>query len=103
MLLGDLIARFDDNAVAMETLLAIGDLSLVARVEEAAAREGVTPGEFAVSAGHRFCDGASDDDWVSLIGVMSRTDDPGTVCLKKMLEFALRPVKAAESCGHHHA
>ncbi|HSP26592.1 MAG TPA: hypothetical protein VLQ65_15600 [Saliniramus sp.] len=103
MLLGDLVARFDDDAVAMEALLAIGDLSLLARVEEAAAREGVTPGEFAVSAGHRFCDGASDDDWVSLIGVMGRTDDPGTVCLKKMLEFALRPAKADHSCSHHHA
>ncbi len=103
MLLGDLVARFDDEAFALESLLAIGDLALLARVEEAAAKEQLSAGEFAVRAGQLFSDNASDDDWVSLIGVMGRTDDPGRECLRKMLEFALRPARPEHSCADHHA
>ncbi len=37
MLLGGVIARLDDPAVAAETLLSLDDLSLAARVTQAAA------------------------------------------------------------------
>ena len=101
MLLGDVIAELDDEAAAMEMLLSLGDLALVTRVEEAAAQHAVTPGEFAAQAVALFSNQASDEDWVSLIGVMGQTADPGQVCLKKMVEFALRPAKASHGCGHH--
>jgi hypothetical protein len=101
MLLGDVIAELDDEAAAMEMLLSLGDLALVTRVEEAAVQHAVTPGEFAAQAVALFSNQASDEDWVSLIGVMGQTTDPGQVCLKKMVEFALRPAKASHGCGHH--
>ncbi len=102
MLLGDIIERLEDEAVATEALLAAGDLALIARVQEAAAAREVTPGEFAADAVQTFTTQASDDDWVSLIGVMGQTTEPGTVCLRGMIEFALAPRPAASACGHHH-
>jgi hypothetical protein len=103
MLLGDIIAQLDDETFAMEALVGLGDLALLAKVEGAAEAEGITPGDFAARAVQAFSDGASDEDWVSLIGVMGRTSDPGQVCLRKMVEFALRPATGApHACGHHH-
>jgi hypothetical protein len=101
VLLGDVIARLDDETVAMEALLSLGDLALLARVEQAAAADGLSAGEFAAQAVQMFSTQASDEDWVSLIGVMGQTADPGQVCLKKMVEFALRPTGAPHACGHH--
>lgn len=103
MLLGDVIAGLDDEAHAMQTLIGLGDLALVVRVEEAAAGEGLTPGAFAAQAVQLFSNQASDEDWVSLIGVMGQTTDPGQACLRKMVEFALRPSRGAgHACGHRH-
>lgn len=102
MLLGDLIAQLGDETIAMESLIGLGDLALLARVQEAAAADDLTPGEYAAQAVHAFSTQASDEDWVSVIGVMGKTDDPGHACLKKMVEFALRPAGVAHACGHHH-
>ncbi len=103
MLLGDVIARLDDEAHAMQTLIGLGDLALVLRVEQAAAGEGLTPGGFTAQAVQMFSNQASDEDWVSLIGVMGQTTDPGQACLRKMVEFALRPsTGASHACGHQH-
>jgi hypothetical protein len=100
MLLGDLIARLDDEVVALETLVGMGDLALLAEVEAAAARQGLTAGEFAAQAVAAFSSRASDDDWVSLIGTIGRAEDPGGACLKTMLAYALRPAPAGHACGH---
>lgn len=102
MLLGDIIARLDDEAVADETLVRLGDLVLLGRVREAAAVEGETAGAFAARAVRLFSDSASDEDWVSMIGVMGQTTEPGMVCLRKMVEFALRPQAASHACGCNH-
>ncbi|WP_349370126.1 hypothetical protein [Salinarimonas sp.] len=100
MLLGDLIARLDDEVVALEALLGLGDLALLAEVETAAACVGLTAGAFAAQAVGLFASGASDDDWVTLIGSIGRAEDPGAACLKGMLAYALRPAPAAPACGH---
>ena len=101
MLLGDVIAALRDEAVARETLVGLDDLALMLRVEAAAAACDLGPGEFAADAVALFSSDASDEDWVSLIGAMGKTDDPGRVCLKRMLEFALRPQPAGhgQACG----
>jgi hypothetical protein len=100
MLLSDIIAALDDEAFAAETLVGLGDLPLLSRVRTQAERDGLTLGEFATQAVQNFANRASDDDWVSLIGVMGRSDAPGEICLKTMVEFALRPAGAAHACGH---
>ncbi|ACB24574.1 MULTISPECIES: hypothetical protein [Methylobacterium] len=102
MLLGDIIARLDDEAVADETLVRLGDLVLLGRVQEAAAVEGETAGEFAARAVRLFSVSASEEDWVSMIGVMGQTTEPGMACLRRMVEFALRPQVASPACGCGH-
>jgi hypothetical protein len=102
MLLGDVIARLEDETVATETLVGLNDLVLLARVEQASTAEDMTPGEYASQAVRVFSNAATDEDWVSLIGVMGQTTEPGLVCLKKMIEFALKPKVTSNGCGHHH-
>lgn len=89
MLLGDVIARFDDEVAATETLMALRDLTLVASVTTAAAREELTLGEFAMRAVDRFVSQASDEDWLTLIGRLTRSSDPGGVFLSHALTLAL--------------
>ncbi len=89
MLLGDLIARFDDEAVAAEALLLLDDLALTARVQEAAALEDLTPGEFASTAVQQFSSAASDEEWVTILGQIGRSDRPGLVLLRRSLIWKL--------------
>lgn len=97
MLLGDLIAHFDDEAVAAEALLSLDDLALTARVHEAAAAHEITAGEFARFAVQQFSADANDEDWVTVIGQMGRTEKPGQVLLRRALLWALtlQPAGAA--------
>ncbi|MGE0565953.1 MAG: hypothetical protein AB7O50_15725 [Pseudolabrys sp.] len=98
MLLGDLIGRFEDEAIAATALLSLNDLALTAQVLEAAAREDMSPGEFASAAVQNFSASAGDEDWVTALGQMSRTDDPGTELLRRALKWALMP--APTGCSH---
>jgi hypothetical protein len=38
----------------------------------------------------RYTNEANDEEWVTLIGLMNRTNDPGATCLKRAFEHALR-------------
>jgi hypothetical protein len=89
MMLGDLVARFDDEVVAAETLLSLGDLGLAARVREAAAQEGLTAGEYASCAVQEYSAAATDEEWVTVIGQIGRSDEPGLVLLRRSLMWAL--------------
>ena len=85
MLLGDIIARFQDEAVVSETLFSLGDLALTASVVARAAENNVTTGELAVELVGQFVNHATDEEWLTLIGQMSRADDPGQVFLRRVL------------------
>jgi hypothetical protein len=89
MLLGDLLAGFDDESIATETVLRLGDLALVTRLRERAEADGRTLGDYAASAVRRFAAEASDERWVSLMGALARAQDPGAVCLKQAIDYAL--------------
>jgi hypothetical protein len=89
MLLGDLLASFDDETVASEAILRLGDLSLLASVRARAEAEGETLGAYAVSAVRHFAAEASDETWISLMGALARAEDPGAVCLKQALAHSL--------------
>lgn len=95
MLLGDLIARLEDETFAAETLLSIGDLSLTAQVVEASALEGVTTGEYVVACVGQFANQASDEEWITLVGQMGKSDAPGQVFLRRALRAALPVPKVA--------
>lgn len=89
MLLGDVMARFEDDAFVNETLFALDDLALTARVVALAAENNVSAGEFAAQSVGRFVNGASDEEWLTLVGLMSRADNPGQVFLRRVLSNAL--------------
>jgi hypothetical protein len=89
VLIGDLLARFADEAVATETLVMLGDLALIARIACAAAEEKQTVGEFAASSVRRFADRASDQDWLTVLGRLARSEDPGREFLRNVLSSAV--------------
>jgi hypothetical protein len=98
MQLGDMIAQFEDEAFINETLLALGDLALTARITASAAKSSVSMGEFAAQAVGQFINGASEEEWLTLIGLMSRADDPGQVFLRRVLSNALPQLQGC-GCG----
>jgi hypothetical protein len=85
MLVGDLIERFQDQRLAGEALFSLGDLALTARIVALAAKSNLSAGELVVQSIGHFTNVATDEDWLTLIGSMSRADDPGAVFLLRAL------------------
>jgi hypothetical protein len=89
MLLGDLLARFGDETVAVDTLFGLGDLRLVAEIRRRAEAAGLGSGAFAARAVRRYAE-APDEEWITLVGEFARSDDPGLVFLRRALFYAMR-------------
>lgn len=89
MLFADLIAQLKDPDLAAETLLSLDDLALVASVREAASRDGLTAGAFAARATEHLAAHANDETWLTLIGLMNGSADPGQVLLHRALSDAV--------------
>ena len=85
MLFGDLLARFDDESLATEAILSLGDLHLLTALRERADADGLRLGTLAANAVQRYTAEASDEEWITLMGVLARSEDPGLTCLKRAL------------------
>ena len=96
MLLGDLLARFSDEAIASEAILALGDLALVARLRAAATANGTTLGAYAAAAVQHYAAEAPDEEWVTLMGALGRGADPGATCLHRALTYAVAERERAQ-------
>lgn len=96
MMLGDLIAQLDDEATAVETLLATGDIGLVARVQAAAEAAGSSLGELLQELIGSFGRTAGSSDWIAVMNAAGRSEAPGAACLRVMLGVAL----AAQETTH---
>ena len=90
MLLGDLISRFSDEAVAEETVLALGDLAMLAALRERSAETGLEIGAYMAAAARRYASEASDEEWITLMGVMGKASDPGAVYLTRAFAYVSR-------------
>jgi hypothetical protein len=88
--LGDLLANLTDETTALETILGAGDLKLLTAVQELAAADGLDLPAYVTQTVQRYTNEASDEEWVMLMGLLNRSQDPGTTCLKRALEHALR-------------
>jgi hypothetical protein len=88
MLLGDILKTFSDESAAAEYLLSLEDIPLIARLQELACAEGETLGEFASAAVQRYTSQASEEEWLTLLGQVSRSGDPARVCLHRALQRA---------------
>jgi hypothetical protein len=100
MQLGDIIRSFSEDTSASEALLACNDIVLFARVGEAATRYEETVGEYASGAVRRFANLAGSEDWLGLMNVVERTDDPGTGCLVYMVNWSLKKDETPEPSAH---
>ena len=89
MQLGELIAQLEDDAAADEALLALGDLTLVGRITDAAACAKMTRGAFVAASVGRFANHCSDELWLTLLGQMSQAESPGHVFLRAAIEAGL--------------
>jgi hypothetical protein len=90
IMLGDLLARLTDETTALETILSAGDLKLLAAAQELAAADGLNLATYVTQAVQRYASEASDEEWVTLMGLLNRSPDPGTTCLNRALEHHLR-------------
>lgn len=89
-MLGEILARLTDETTAVETILGAGDLALLSAVKEQAAAEGLDLAACVTQTVQRYTHEASDEEWVTLIGLMNRASDPGAICLKRAFEHAQR-------------
>ena len=87
-MLGDILVRLTDETAAMETILGTGDLALLAAVRERASVEDVGLAACVTQTVQRYVAQASDEEWVKLLGMLNRSRDPGTTCLKRAFEYA---------------
>ena len=90
MLLGDLLSRFTDESLAAEAIISLADLGLLTALREQAKEDGLELGTFAALAVQRYAEEASDEEWITLMGAMERSTDPGLTCLKRALIYATR-------------
>ena len=88
MVLGDLLARFGDESFAAETILSLADLRLVVALRQCADAEGLELGAFAALAVQRYAEEASDEEWITLMGVLGRSTDPDLAFIKRALAHA---------------
>ncbi|WP_439576179.1 hypothetical protein [Phreatobacter sp.] len=101
MLLGDLLARFNDPLIAEQALASLDDLTLVTDVTVKADAAGLSTGAYAAECVETYADTTSDEEWTTLMGQMGRTDDPGSVLLRRALAAACSGGGTC-GCGGHH-
>ena len=89
MLLGTIMEQLRDEAAAATTLLSLGDIVLVAEVEDARVRYDESIGQYVAGAAQRFARSASDEDWLRLMTALERSDRPAGTCLATMVRWAV--------------
>lgn len=87
-MLGDLLAKLTDETTAVETLLQLGDLMLLETALGRAAAEGIDLAACVTQTVQRYASTASDEEWVTLMGLLNRSQDPGATCLKRAFAYA---------------
>jgi hypothetical protein len=86
-MLGDLLARLTDETAAIETLLQPGDLTLLETARGKAAAEGLDLAACVTQTVQRYASTASDEEWITLMGMLNRSQDPGATCLRRAFAY----------------
>lgn len=102
MHLGAILSRLGNEANATAALEALGDTALSEKVAAAATTYEETPGEYAAGALRRFAAQASNEDWLSLISVVERSDDPVAATFERMLQWSVAREAAPPRAGQGH-
>ncbi len=89
MLLGTILKRLEASAGAGVAIEALGDIVLLTEVRAMAALHDESLGQYASGATRRFAALASNEDWLSLVTAIERSDDPARTALEKMVRWSL--------------
>lgn len=89
MKLGEILRMFDDERIVARLLPELGDETWRARAASLAEARGEELGSYAGAAVERFAAAAGDEDWMSLLAALNRAGDPGAVCLRRMMDWAM--------------
>jgi hypothetical protein len=90
MLLGDLLAELSDETAATEAILSVDDLPMLAAIRQQAQVDGLDLPAYVAGTVRRYASEATDEEWITLMGLLNRSPDPGATCLKRAFEHALR-------------
>jgi hypothetical protein len=88
-MLGDILTSLTDETTAVEALLGAGDLTLLSMAQKRAAAEDLDLATCVTQTVQRYVSQASDEEWITLVGMLNRSGDPGATCLRRA--FADRP------------
>jgi len=86
--LGELLARFSDESAAAEAVLGLSDLRLLSALRAQADAKGLSLGACVAQAVRRYADHAPDEEWITMMGVLGRAEDPGLAFITRALTRA---------------
>lgn len=86
-MLGDLLARLTDETAAIETLLQLGDLTLLETARGRAVAEEIELAACVTQTVQRYAANASDEEWITLMGMLNRSQHPGATCLRRAFAY----------------
>lgn len=95
--LGDLLALTRQSSADLRVWLKAQDPALIERLLREAAVRGETIAQFLRIATADFLAEADEESWASLISALRDGDDPGAVCVQRVMAFRLeieRPEKS---------
>jgi post-segregation antitoxin (ccd killing protein) len=87
--LGDILAKLTDETSAVKALLDAGDLTLLSKVRERAAADGINLSACVTQTVQHYALQASDEEWLTLIGMLNSSRDPGGTCLKRAFAYVM--------------
>ena len=90
MMLGDMLAGLDDDTQAIELILGLDDLQLLAGMRAQAKVQDIDLASYARQAVQRYATQASDEEWITLMGLIGRSADPARTCLRRAVEYSLQ-------------
>ena len=89
MLLGAVINGLKNETAALEALLSLGDIVLLAEVEAARRRHEESTSEYVYGAAQRFAQLASDEDWLQLTTALEKSSHPAETAVDIMVRWSI--------------
>ena len=88
-MLGDLLARLTDETDRRSRRCCNSAIStLLETARGKAAAEGIELAACVTQTVQRYASTASDEEWVTLMGMLNRSQDPGATCLRRAFAYA---------------
>ena len=85
--LGEILDRLHDRSEVHQLLADAGDVTLIAKLDEASQGDAC---DVALKAVHAFTQKADDEAWVKLVGRIQNAQSPAAACLNEMISWSLK-------------